>query len=90
MSACGGDTKADLPIPERLPPSTARLVGEGGESGDSRGKRKRKMTEAYRQARQAGLQSLWVFTGRGIGSSRIVTHQSFYTEVNGGNVATAR
>ena len=45
--------------PERqsLPPSTAqaRLAGKAGEG---RGKRKRKMSEKYREARQAGLQSL--------------------------------
>jgi hypothetical protein len=49
-------------IPEQqcLPPSTApaRLTGDDGEGGEGRGKRKRKMTEAYRQARQAGLSSL--------------------------------
>ena len=54
----GEEEEVQVPAtPERLPPSIApaRLVGEGGEG---RGKRKRKMTEAYRQARQAGLQSL--------------------------------
>ena len=42
------------PKPQSPPASTApaRLAGEGGEG---RGKRKRKMTEAYRQARQEGL-----------------------------------
>lgn len=42
--------------PEQEPPAStapARLAG-----GEGRAKRKRKMTEAYRQARQAGLQSL--------------------------------
>jgi hypothetical protein len=42
------------PEQQSPPPSTApaRLADEGGEG---RGKRKRKMTEAYRQARQEGL-----------------------------------
>ena len=48
--------------PEQKPPAStapARLVGEqGGAEGKGRSKRKRKVTEAYREARQAGLQSL--------------------------------
>jgi hypothetical protein len=42
--------------PEQEPPSStapARLAG-----GEGRGKRKRNVTEAYKEARQAGLQSL--------------------------------
>jgi len=54
------DEEEDVQVPatpeQSLPPYTAparlALAGEGGEG---RGKRKRKMTEAYRQARQAGL-----------------------------------
>jgi hypothetical protein len=48
--------------PEREPPASAvpaRLVEAQRDSeGESKGERKRKMTEAYGEARQAGLQSL--------------------------------
>ena len=48
--------------PEQKPPAStalARLVGaQEGAEGKGRSKRKRKVTEAYREARQPGLQSL--------------------------------
>ena len=55
-----GDQDEEIQVPatpEREPPAStapARLEGED----EGRGKRKRKVTDAYRQARQAGLQSL--------------------------------
>jgi hypothetical protein len=45
--------------PEQEPPvSTAPARLAGAREAESRGKRKRRVTEAYRQVRQAGLQSL--------------------------------
>ena len=50
--------------PEREPPASAapaRSVGaqhDGEGEGESSGKRKHKTTDAYREARQAGLKSL--------------------------------
>ena len=51
---------AQVPVtPEQEPPvSTAPARLAGAQEADGRGKRKRTVTEAYRQARQAGLQSL--------------------------------
>ena len=57
------DTEIQVPAtPEREPPAStapARLVGvqRDGES-EGTGKRKHKTTDAYREARQAGLKSL--------------------------------
>ena len=56
----GGEEEIQIPAtPEQLLPAStapARLVGGQGTEGRAQGKRK--MTEAYREARQAGLQSL--------------------------------
>ena len=40
---------------QKYPPPSTAPVRLAGESGEGRGKRKRKMTKAYRQARQQGL-----------------------------------
>ena len=48
-----------LATPEQEPPvSTAPARLAGAQEAEGRGERKRRVTEAYRQARQAGLQSL--------------------------------
>jgi hypothetical protein len=60
------DAQADEDVqvpatPEQvLPASTApaKLAGGDSNGGEGRGKRKRTMTKAYEEARQAGLQSL--------------------------------
>jgi hypothetical protein len=57
------DTEIQVPAtPEREPPTStapARLIrSQRDGEGEGRGKRKHKATDAYREARQAGLKSL--------------------------------